>query len=113
VRAFAVIVFGLALAACDERVQSQVPLYDDAPVEARTIEVSVEAAGVIEPETTVEVKSKASGEILAVHAETGDVVEANTLLVEVDQRTPRNRLAEAEAALVAARARRTIAETQM
>lgn len=110
----AILLLGLTLAGCEERaVQSQAPLYDDAPVEERTIEVTVEAAGVIEPETTVEVKSKASGEILAVHAETGDVVEANTLLVEVDQRTPRNRLAEAEAALVAARARRTIAETQM
>lgn len=112
-RAILVAAFGLALSACEERVQSQAPIYDDAPVERRSIEVSVEAAGVIEPESTVEVKSKASGEILAVHAETGDVVEANTLLVEVDQRTPRNRLAEAEAALVAARARRTIAETQL
>ena len=73
----------------------------------------MDAAGVIEPEVTVEVKSKASGEILAVHAETGDVVEAGFLLVEVDQRTPRNRFAEAEADLVAARARRTIADTQM
>jgi HlyD family secretion protein len=93
--------------------ESQAPLYEAAPTEVRDIQVTVEAAGVVEPETTVEVKSKASGEILAVHAETGDVVEANTLLVEVDQRTPRNRLAEVEAALVAARARRTIAETQM
>jgi len=40
-------------------------------------------------------------------------VEAGSLLVEIDQRTPRNRLSETEAALVAARARRQIAETQM
>lgn len=112
-RSIAITAVALTLSACEQQPASQVPLYDAAPVEQRTIEVSVEAAGVIEPETTVEVKSKASGEILAVHAETGDVVDANTLLVEVDQRTPRNRLAEAEAALVAARARRTIAETQM
>lgn len=109
----ALAVVSLALGACEQQAESQVPLYDEAPVVTRDIEVTVEAAGVIEPETTVEVKSKASGEILAVHAETGDVVEAGTLLVEVDQRTPRNRLAEAEAALVAARARRSIAETQM
>jgi len=93
--------------------ESVVPLYETAPVETRPIEVIVDAAGVIEPETLVEVKSKASGEILAMHAETGDVVDAGFLLVEVDQRTPRNQLAEAEAALVAARARREIAETQM
>ena len=106
------LVFGLA--ACEQdQPESLAPLYDSAPVEVRDIEVNVEAAGVIEPEVTVEVKSKASGEILAMHAETGDVVEEGFLLVEVDKRTPRNRLAEAEAGLVAAKARRAIAETQM
>ena len=103
-----------ALAGCEQdQAESLAPLYDSAPVEVRDIEVNVEAAGVIEPEITVEVKSKASGEILAMHAETGDVVEEGFLLVEVDKRTPRNRLAETEAGLVAARARRAIAETQM
>ncbi len=105
---------GFLLAACTEpQPESVAPLYDTAPVETRPIEVTVEAAGVIEPETLVEVKSKASGEILAIHAETGDIVDEGFLLVEVDQRTPRNQLAEAEAALVAARARREIAQTQM
>ena len=104
----------LGLTACEQdQPQSLAPIYDSAPVETRDIEVNVEAAGVIEPELFVDVKSKASGEILAIHAETGDVVEAGFLLVEVDKRTPRNRLAEAEATLVAAKARRTIAETQM
>jgi len=104
----------LSVGACEsEQPDSVAPIYDTAPIETRAIEVTVEAAGVIEPEITVEVKSKASGEILAIHAETGDVVEADFLLVEIDQRTPRNRLAEAEASLVAARARRTIAESQM
>lgn len=108
------LLLALALTACgQDQIESVAPLYDSAPVEVRDIEVNVEAAGVIEPEITVEVKSKASGEILAMHAETGDVVEEGFLLVEVDKRTPRNRLAEAEASLVAARARRAIAETQM
>ena len=112
-RALTLIPMLLILGACETEQESIAPLYDTAVVETRDIQVSVEAAGVIEPETTVEVKSKASGEILSVYVETGDVVEAQTLLVEVDKRTPRNRLAEAEAALVAARARRTIAATQM
>ncbi len=104
----------VALVACTEtEPEPAAPIYETAPVETRPIEVTVDAAGVIEPETLVEVKSKASGEILAIYAETGDVVEAGFLLVEVDQRTPRNQLAEAEAALVAARARREIAQTQM
>ena len=104
----------LPLLGCEqEQAESVAPLYDTAPVETGAIEVTVDAAGVIEPEISVEVKSKASGEILAIHAETGDVVEEGFLLVEVDERTPRNRLAETEAELVAAKARRTIAESQM
>ncbi|MBN1237815.1 MAG: efflux RND transporter periplasmic adaptor subunit [Gammaproteobacteria bacterium] len=102
----------LALAGCEPEPDSVVPLYDSAPVASRDIRVTVDASGVIEPEVTVEVKSKASGEILAVHADTGDVAEEGSLLVEVDKRTPRNQLAEAEASLVAARARRQIAQTQ-
>ena len=104
----------LLVGACEpEALKSLAPLYDTTPVEIRAIEVTVEASGVIEPEITVEVKSKASGEVLAMYAEIGDVVEADFLLVEIDQRTPRNRLAEAEAGLVAATARRAIADTQM
>jgi HlyD family secretion protein len=103
------------LAACDKgdpRVVAPA-VYDSAPVETRTIQVTVDAAGVVEPESTVEVKSKASGEVLAVHAETGDVVPAGHLLVEIDKRTPRNALSQTEAALKAAEARRKIAQTQM
>ena len=104
----------VALAGCEPAAKVAAPeVYDSATVETRDIEVTVDAAGVIEPESTVEVKSKASGEVLRVHAETGDIVEAGSMLVEIDQRTPRNRLSETEAALVAAQARRQIAQTQM
>jgi len=103
----------LPLVGCQRSPDDIVPLYDSEPVEVVDIQVSVEASGVIEPVRTVEVKSKASGEILSVHADTGDVVQAGSLLVEVDKRTPRNELAEAEATLKAARARRQIAETAM
>src|SRR5688572_7399886 len=102
------------LAGCEEGAQVVAPaVYDSAPVETRTIQVTVDAAGVVEPESTIEVKSKASGEVLAVHAETGDIVEAGSLLVEIDKRTPRNALSQTEAALTAAQARRRIAQTQM
>ncbi|HVJ30124.1 MAG TPA: efflux RND transporter periplasmic adaptor subunit, partial [Gammaproteobacteria bacterium] len=103
------------LVACDEGSPQVVApaVYDSAPVETRTIQVTVDAAGVVEPESTIEVKSKASGEVLAVHAETGDVVAAGHLLVEIDKRTPRNSLSQTQAALKAAEARRQIAQTQM
>jgi RND family efflux transporter MFP subunit len=92
---------------------SVAPLYDSAPVETRNIEVTVDASGAIEPESLVEVKSKASGEVLAVHAEIGDVVQKNTLLIEIDKRTPKNNVAQNEAALAAAKARLAIAKTQL
>ena len=55
--------------------------------------------GVIEPVRTVEIKSKASGEILELGADTGDTVKAGALLARIDPRTPRNRLDQAAAQL--------------
>ncbi len=102
------------LAGCEQASEVVAPaVYDSAPVETRSIQVTVDAAGVVEPESIIEVKSKASGEVLAVHAETGDIVQAGSLLVEIDKRTPRNSLSQTEAALTAAQARRQIAQTQM
>jgi HlyD family secretion protein len=112
--ASAVVTF-VALYGCKPGAKSEsvAPLYDSAPVETRNIEVTVDAAGVVEPESLVEVKSKASGEVLAVHAEIGDVVQKTTLLIEIDKRTPRNTVAQSDAALAAAKARRAIAKTQL
>ena len=47
------------------------------------------------------------------HAEIGDVVQKNTLLIEIDKRTPKNNVAQNEAALGAAKARLAIAKTQL
>ena len=108
-------ILGLALlaAGCAEQPAPEPQAYDRAPVELRDIRVFVEAAGVIEPLRTVELKSKASGEILSVSAENGDWVEQSTLLVRIDKRIPTNNLAQAEAALKAAESRRSIALLQM
>ncbi len=98
------------LAGCSREPEEQV--FNIAKLEQRDIIVAVEAAGIIEPETTVEVKSKASGEILEMHSDTGDFVEAGQLIVQIDKRTPKNALAQAEAELEAAEARRSIAQAQ-
>ena len=89
------------------------PSLRPSPVERRDIQVFVEAAGVVEPLRTVELKSKASGEILSINAENGDQVNRSTLLVRIDKRIPANNLAQAEAALKAAESRRSIAQSQM
>ncbi len=55
--------------------------------------VSVSASGVIEPNFQVEVKSKASGEILQFDFEPGDRVSRGQTLLTLDQRTERRNLA--------------------
>lgn len=85
---------------------------DSAPVERTPEVVAVaeqdmnivaEAAGQVEPIRTVDVKSKASGEVLKVYVETGDRVEQGTLLAEIDPRDVQSALDQAAADLDAAR----------
>jgi len=104
----------LVLGACGPRPDSQsVQRYETARVERRPLVLIVEASGVIEPVRTVELKSKASGEILELGADTGDTVSAGTLLVRIDPRIPRNRLDQAVAQLNAAKARLANAQSQL
>lgn len=83
-----------------------------AVAERGDLEIRVEASGQVEPILVVEVKSKASGEVTALHVETGDRVERGELLAEVDPRDVRSVLAQAEADLEVAKARLQIAESQ-
>ncbi|HET9275683.1 MAG TPA: efflux RND transporter periplasmic adaptor subunit, partial [Gemmatimonadales bacterium] len=95
------------------RKPKEAPLvYQAVPVERRSIVVSARAAGTVQPDTVVEVKSKASGEILEMRAETGQLVQRGQLLVRVDQRAVRNAFNQAQATLEVARARLTNAEAQ-
>jgi len=106
------LILSLLLAgACTEK-EDIGPVYDTAGVSWRTLEVAVSSAGIVEPLATVEVKSKASGEVQGVHVETGDKVEEGSLVVSIDPRIVRNRLAQADAELKAAISRRDIAKTQ-
>ncbi len=79
----------------------------------RNIVVTATAAGVVEPVTTVDVKSKASGEITAIAVQEGDRVRAGQLLIRVDPRIPANAVTEAEADSVVARAELDNAEAQL
>lgn len=101
----------MLLVACAEQ-EDMTFVYDTAGIERRTLEVAVSSAGIVEPLATVEVKSKASGEVLDIQVETGDLVEEGTLMVSIDPRIVRNRLAQADAELRAAISRREIATTQ-
>ena len=61
--------------------------------------IRAEATGTVEPVRRVEVKSKASGEILRLLIDIGDVVERGRLLAEIDPRDVRNRFNQTEAGL--------------
>ncbi len=105
------VAFGLAALGC-QKAETVTIVYQAVPVERRNIVVSARATGTVQPDTVVEVKSKASGEILDMRAETGETVQRGQLLVRVDQRTPRNTLSQAEAGLEVAKAQLANAETQ-
>jgi HlyD family secretion protein len=99
-----------ALAGCKK---DPVPVvYQAVPVEHRDIVVTAQASGTIQPDTVVEVKSKASGEILELGVETGQLVKRGTPMVRVDPRNPRNQLAQAQADLEVAQAQLTNATSQ-
>jgi HlyD family secretion protein len=104
--------FALLLLALGCKEKPKAAVYQALPVERRNIVVSARASGTINPDTVVEVKSKASGEILDMKVETGQLVQRGTLLVLVDQRTPRNTLNQAQADLEVARARQENAISQ-
>jgi HlyD family secretion protein len=110
IRSFAPFALLLLAAACSKKPEPVV--FQAVPVEKRSIVVSARASGTVQPDTVVEVKSKASGEILEMRVETGQTVDRGTLLVRVDQRTPRNRLNQAQADLDVAKARFENAEAQ-
>ena len=103
-------VLAVATLGCEE--PEAVSVYRTVALQTRDIEVTAQAAGVIEPDTTVEVKSKASGEILQINVDTGERVDRGTLMVRIDQRVPRNSLLQSEAGLEVAEARLANAEAQ-
>jgi HlyD family secretion protein len=100
----------LLFAACKN--ETPAPTYQAVPIERRDIVVSAQASGAVQPDTTVEVKSKASGEILDLAVETGQTVKRGDLMVRVDPRIPRNAVAQAQADLEVAQARLANANSQ-
>jgi HlyD family secretion protein len=109
--AAAVGVAALGAAACGRSAPTAAPI----PVEVvtrRTIVVDAQATGVVEPINIIEVKSKASGMIVRLPVETGSVVRAGALLVQVDTRDVKNQVEQAAADLRSAQAALTVATAQ-
>ena len=86
--------------------------YKKQEVTAETLEVSIEASGIIEAISSIEIKSKASGEVLFLGAEVGDSVEKGSIIGQIDQRTPTNILNQSKSDLEAAKVRLENAKSQ-
>ena len=79
----------------------------------KSLELSIEASGEIEAISTIEIKSKASGEVLFLGAEVGDYIKKGSILARIDQRTPNNILAQAKADLELSKIRLENAKSQL
>ena len=106
--------FILILTSCgssnDDR--KETTFYKKENVSTKKLELSIEASGVIEAISSVEIKSKASGEVLYLGAEVGDLVKKGSILGQIDQRTPKNILDQSKSDLEASKVRLENAKSQ-
>ena len=101
----------LALAACNKTTDPTVTI-ETAPVERRSIVLSAQANGTVEPVDVVEVKSKASGTIVRMPVDIGSNVRTGDLLVQIDPRDVQNQYDQAAADLSSATVSRAVALAQ-
>jgi HlyD family secretion protein len=101
----------VALGACKKSTDPALVI-DTAPVERRSIVLSAQANGTVEPIDIVEVKSKASGTIIKMPVDIGSYVKAGDLLVQIDPRDVQNQYDQARASLSSATVSRTVALAQ-
>ena len=101
----------LLAAACSKPAAK--PVYQALAVEKRDIVVSAQASGAIQPDTTVEVKTRASGEVLQILAETGQLVNRGQLVIRIDPRQAKNAVDQSRAQLTLAQAQLDNAKTQL
>lgn len=73
-------------------------------VERGTLIRTVRLVGVLEPAARIELRPRTAGLVEELHFEVGQSVAPGTLMVQLDQEGPRQRLLQAEADLVASRA---------
>jgi HlyD family secretion protein len=85
---------------------------DTAVVARRPLVVTVAATGSIQPEAVVQVKSKASGQIVKMPVQMGTQVKPGDLIAQIDPRDPQSRYNQAVAALNAAKAHLDVTRAQ-
>jgi HlyD family secretion protein len=103
----------IAAAGCRGKKADPSAAIQTTPIARQDIVVDVEATGVIQPINAVQVKSKASGQVMHLHVSTGSQVKPSDLLVEIDPRDAKSRYDQAVAALHAAQANVTVTKAQL
>ena len=109
---FISIVLIFNLIGCSSQNQEEFNFYTTKEVASQDLDLTVEASGVVEAISSVEISSKASGEILYLGAEIGDYVKKGSVLARIDQRIPKNNLEQASADLDVSKIRLENAESQ-
>jgi HlyD family secretion protein len=109
------VLLAVAVTACQtgEAAEETAPSFLTGTVTRGDLVIQAEATGTVEPVREVEVKSKASGEILTLYIDIGDDVERGTLLAEIDPRDVRNRYNQTQADLAVSEAQLEIASAQL
>jgi len=105
----------LILTSCgssNDDASKETTFYKKENVSTKKLELSIEASGIIEAISSVEIKSKASGEVLFLGAEVGDLVKKGSILGQIDQRTPKNILDQSKSDLEASKVRLENAKSQ-
>ncbi|MCP4581299.1 MAG: biotin/lipoyl-binding protein, partial [candidate division Zixibacteria bacterium] len=100
-----VIIAGVAYVvypSADEEQNSFNPLERTEKVKRGDLVVTVSAVGTIEPQQAVEVKSKASGQIIKLYVDEGDKVIQGDLICVLDKTAAQNDYRQAEADLTVA-----------
>jgi len=101
----------LAAGACSKK-QTTALTIETAPVERRSIVLSVQANGTVEPVDIIEVKSKASGTITRMPVDIGSNVKTGDLLVQIDPRDVQNQYDQAAADVSSATVQRSTSLAQ-
>lgn len=113
VKSFVVALSIIFLASCGGgKKEEEFKFYTLKEAGTQQLELTVEASGTVEAISSIEIKSKASGQVLFLGAEIGDFVEQGVVLARIDQRTPTNTLAQANADLEVAKVRLSNAKNQ-
>ena len=89
------------------------PIFKTSKVLRGDLSVKISATGIVEPNFKVEVKSKASGEVLSFPFEEGDRVKKGTLLLQLDKSDEQRNVAKARTELSSSSAKLKKAQTSL